>query len=250
MKEITANLFWVGNLSIYEYKCIQSFVKQGFITYVWTYGDLDLPPGVVQKDANLIMPESEFNSIKLNNKPNPSCASDFFRFNLLIKEGGWWFDCDCFAMKPAEDFAKLSKTRQLIIGNSHHSHDVRYVNTGTIYCNNLDIIKETLDISYSKLDKNNNLSQYLDAGGYSIAEVIKKYKIERQVFRSRYFNPCPWGMMRTSFDPQFCQSLKNATENSFIYHFYNSGIPSANKTKTPPVGSFIEYLFNTLTENS
>jgi len=252
MKEITANLFWVGNLSIYEYKCIQSYVKQGFITHVWTYGDLDLPPGVVQKDANLIMPESEFKSIKLNKKHHPACASDFFRLKLLIKEGGWWFDCDCFALKSAEEFAKLSTKRELIIGSVHHSNSVDWVNNGTIYCNDSEILVEILDVANSKLDSNNNLKGYLDAGRYSIKEVIKRRRLENQILRFRYFAPYPYAKstINNIVNPEYCDHLKDATANSFVFHFYNSEIDKSIKLTAPPIGSFMDYLFSTLDETN
>jgi mannosyltransferase OCH1-like enzyme len=249
MKEITANLFWVGALSIYEYKCIQSFVKQGFITHVWSYGDLELPSGVVQKDANLIMPESEFKSIKLNKKHNPACASDFFRIKLLIKEGGWWFDCDCFAMKSVEDFAKLTKKREIIIGNINQSNNI---NNSTIYCNNTDILVEILEVANSKLDSNNGLNAYLDAGRHSIKEVIKRRQLGNQVLRFRYFTPYPYNTSTKNniINPAHCQHFKDSTANSFVFHFYNSEIDKSIKLTAPPDGSFIDYLFSTLEETT
>ena len=92
MFETKANFFWQGpSLSIQEFVCISSFVKQNFEVDVYTYNaKLALPEGARRKDAAEILPESELTKYTHDGMPGSVVAfSDAFRYNLLKKRGGW-----------------------------------------------------------------------------------------------------------------------------------------------------------------
>lgn len=116
IKEI-ANFFWLGELSQFEIVCINSFVKSGFYVRLWSYNNITLP-GVESCNAELVLPYENISLYKQkhhNGKEETSTAfSDAFRFNLINKFEGWWFDTDCYCLKSAEDFYQLRKNKKFV----------------------------------------------------------------------------------------------------------------------------------------
>ncbi|MCB9186639.1 MAG: hypothetical protein H6601_07825 [Flavobacteriales bacterium] len=104
------NSLWIGsNLSSLELLTLNSFVAKGHEFHLWVYEDLkvDLPKGVVAKDANEIITRDRVFQRKLAD-PNygigkgsfGSPFSDLFRYYLLYQVGGWWVDMDVTCLKP------------------------------------------------------------------------------------------------------------------------------------------------------
>ena len=90
---------WIGDpLSNLEKLCIQSFLDNGHEFHVYVYDDVQgIPDGATIKDGNEILPESE---IFRNNNGSVAGFSDYFRFALLAKRGGFWVDMDFVCIKP------------------------------------------------------------------------------------------------------------------------------------------------------
>lgn len=101
------NGLWIGNeLSVIEMLTLHSFVANGHQFNLWVYDELknELPPNVVLKDANEILPRSSvFRYKNLNQyghgKGSVSGFSDVFRYKLLYEKGGWWVDMDVTCLK-------------------------------------------------------------------------------------------------------------------------------------------------------
>lgn len=104
------NALWVGRtLSLIELLTLYSFTYHGHIVHLWTYDTIltPLPPGVILKDANDIIPESEI-FYKKHKDPVAGVGkgsigapfSDLFRYKLLYEYGGWWVDMDVTCLKP------------------------------------------------------------------------------------------------------------------------------------------------------
>jgi hypothetical protein len=84
--------FWHGGaLPPFAIYCIDSFVKGGQAFHLYTYDDVDVPVGVIRKDARDIFPEDRIFYFKNENDPNGSiaCFSDLFRYKLLKEKGHW-----------------------------------------------------------------------------------------------------------------------------------------------------------------
>lgn len=73
-----------------------SFLAQGHGFDLYTYGEVrGVPSGAVVRDANAVVPSFEIERFK-----NLANFSDYFRYMLLHKFGGWWVDLDNFCLKP------------------------------------------------------------------------------------------------------------------------------------------------------
>lgn len=102
------NALWIGSrLSKIEMLTLQSFVDNGHVFHLWSYGPIEneLPDGVVLEDASQILPEEKIFRYKNFNKyghgkGSVSGFSDIFRYKLLYDKGGWWIDMDVTCIKP------------------------------------------------------------------------------------------------------------------------------------------------------
>jgi hypothetical protein len=115
---------WVGDkLSPMEQMCIKSFLRMGHPFHLYVYGKVDgVPAGTTIKQAAWVAPEWKIKSFQ-----NLANFSDYFRFLLLYKNGGYWVDLDVFAVWPF-DFSEpyVFSTQLTAIGG------VDDVNTGVI----------------------------------------------------------------------------------------------------------------------
>jgi len=87
----TIQSLWVdGSLSPVEQLSIKSYLKAGHPFNLYTYGDVKgVPTGALVKDAEEIAPKWKI--AKFQNLAN---FSDYFRFMMLYKRGGYWSDLD------------------------------------------------------------------------------------------------------------------------------------------------------------
>src|SRR5262245_22536768 len=98
----TAQFLWIGEtLSKMEMLCLSSFIRTGYNVQVYCYGELDLPAGVIQKNAADILP---YDQVFTYRAPGFGCGSfagfaDRFRYHLLYEKGGWWFDMDFVSIR-------------------------------------------------------------------------------------------------------------------------------------------------------
>jgi hypothetical protein len=90
---------WVGDeLSAMERLCILSFLQHRHPFRLYTYGAVrNIPPGTEIHDGNEILPRSA-----IFRYANGSFAgfANFFRYKLLLENGGWWVDLDTICLKP------------------------------------------------------------------------------------------------------------------------------------------------------
>jgi hypothetical protein len=96
----TVQSLWLGTLSTLERLSMASFLAHGHAYHLYTY-DLvpNVPPGVVLKDANEIIPGSW---IFRDDRDSHTTFSEFFRYKLLLDRGGWWVDTDLVAVRPLD----------------------------------------------------------------------------------------------------------------------------------------------------
>src|SRR5208337_4992171 len=89
--------FWSGSkLGIVGRLCCASYIANGHEFHLYTYGPIeDAPIGVIIKDANEIVPQSDLARFKL-----AAQFSDWFKYHLLFNRGNWWVDMDTVCLRP------------------------------------------------------------------------------------------------------------------------------------------------------
>jgi len=90
---------WVGaRLSPIERICARSFLHHGHEFHLYAYNDIaGVPAGVTVKDAASILPARE---VFMHSIGTYAIFSDWFRWALLYRRGGWWVDMDVVCLRP------------------------------------------------------------------------------------------------------------------------------------------------------
>jgi len=89
---------WIGDaLSNLEKLCVQSFLDHGHAFHLYTYAAVDgVPKGAVIKDGNEILPHDQLTGGQAR---HAASLSDYFRYALLNKKGGYWVDMDIICLR-------------------------------------------------------------------------------------------------------------------------------------------------------
>jgi len=112
---------WVGSkLSRMEHASISSFLKLGYKYHLYVYEDVqNVPQGADLLDGNNILPSDQmflYSGDKSRGGGSISGFSNYFRYELLHKKGGFWVDTDVFCLRelPEEDYIFVEETDGLI----------------------------------------------------------------------------------------------------------------------------------------
>ena len=242
-KNNLANFFWHGNLTFYEMACISSFVEHGFEVNVWSYQNLNVPKGANLKDAREILPIEHLTAYTQNKQEkNLAAFSDVFRFTMLDKIGGWWFDADCVCLKSVEEFKKLTEKRNVVGGKENDE----WVACGAIFFDN----KETSNLFLNELHKrckenNNKFKGWGWIGPKMFTEVIKKNNFSDQMCPPETFYPVSWKDYPMLFQPGNTEVINNMCSKAYTCHLWNELFRRDNidKSQIPPEGSWLYHLY-------
>ena len=99
--------FWIGEFTKLQQLCLSSFIYHGHNFTLYVYDDsIDVPPGVIKKNAEEIMLKKEIFYAKGQDngigKNSPAPAADLFRYRLLNTYDTIWSDCDMLCL--SDDF--------------------------------------------------------------------------------------------------------------------------------------------------
>lgn len=236
-----ANFFWAfPPISFYDEICIESFVKNEFQVNLYTYDQNIKINGVNIINANEIIDINEVNKYNFSGyKSSPySGLSNEFRYLLMNKNKGWWFDTDVFCLKHAKFFDDLDKVNQKFIAGFEKNRDV---NVAVLKINESKIIHallEELKIKKKKL-------KWGELGPALFTKVLKRYNLIDLSQPKNLF----YSINYENFMLPLLSTKKLETENllkeSYVCHLYNEiqrrhGIP---KNILPPKNSFLYEKF-------
>lgn len=235
-----ANFFWMGDLTIYEIANLQSFIKHGFKVIIWTY-DKNLEKninlkGVSFKDANLVLNESLRMKFKQGRqKSSLSSFSNLFRYELLKKYGGWWFDMDCICVKNIDEFIKLTNNRDFVIGRERKN----YTGSSVLYFNDVKILDELIQEVNSIAKKNDYSFFWGEIGPDLISEIILKNNLMNDTLDENYFYKISADKFHKFFENK--TNLMIDIEDSYILHTWNEMFNRflISKKRLPPKGSIL-----------
>ncbi len=242
-----ANFFWVGELTQYELLSFNSFLNNGFDVNIWTYFskwnkeyNKLLDEKINLKDASEIIDESYLMKFTQGTqKSNMSSFSNLFRFELLKKEYGWWFDSDCICLKNVEDFKKLNTNKQFVLGLEYEN----YVGSSVAYISDNKIADLFLDETYRKLKSNEFNFYWGEIGPDLITETLLKKELINHVYSDEFFFKIPAENFYLLFDnrEKIRSEVTNLLECSFVSHTWNEMFRKflIDKNKLPPKGSFL-----------
>jgi len=243
MSPVTANFFWHGAPpSLYEKACLLSFARNGFDVRVHSFDALELPAGATRVDANAVArPEEIEQRTQMGIRGCLSSFSNIFRYRLLSRAGGWWFDADVFCLADSRRFRELQKhSRGILVGYETEAQ----INGAVIYASDPGIPAELERLAVAKGDD----LEWGEIGPHLITQYHREHPDRVTVLPPPVFYPVPFHQIDSLWDPDARSRCEDAAAASLCVHLINELRRRRNIPKDimPPSGSYLESLFSSV----
>ena len=243
------NAFWHGPpLSAFHWACLNSFVRLGHRVHLYSYQQLEVPPGVERVDAGeIIAPQNLFffNNDKLS-RPDVGPFTDVFRFKLLFTKGGWWVDADvlcnqrefpeCRYAWAVEEPPKSATTSQL-----------NYIGTSQIKFPKDDpIVKELYRQCSARFIR---MKVREEIGPRLLTEVLTKRETPAGHFgTNKEFYPIKWLEALKLWMPQFNDEVSTKSRTAYFVPCWGSlaSYVGIDLNRNAPAGSYMADVFGRL----
>lgn len=217
----TLNMFWHGEMPEHIKTCILSNYLVGWKIKMWCYQHvMEIAKFVSFEDANEIIPESELFDTKINRKTSFAQFADLFRYAVLVKYGGWWFDTDVLSFKRFD-----AEKSDLILFNERTEDSSVTVNNGIIYVNrpNHPFAVACYNSAKSQIG---NLTNFTQIGPALILKLCKEFPEYASAIRSeKHYYEINWFETRSilqSIDFDTRIAISNRLSDSYGIHIWNS----------------------------
>jgi hypothetical protein len=232
-----ANFFWEGSaLGMQERACITSFCDHGFDVRVYSYRQLEIPPKAVLRDAATILPYSEIGRYTQGGMPgNLAAFSDAFRYHLLRKESGWWFDTDVLCSAPVKQFVDIvvAKATRFSAG----WEDEHQVNGAVLYLADARL----LDALIEDLTRVGYVFEWGAIGPKLITSTLRRLRLETLADETSLYYPIHYNEFIRLYDPDQYEWCEEKSQGALAIHLWNEfrTIFSLPNNLLPPTGSFL-----------
>ena len=213
---------WIGKrLSKMEQLSAKSFCDHGHSYHLYTYGEVEnIPKGAEVKDANEILPESEIFTYK---NGSLSAFSNYFRFVLLHKKGGFWADTDMVCVRS------FKFEHEIVISSEPNYKYKRGMITSSFLRlpKNSEITKEGINIQ--RIHKQEILSGRIEwsSGPMTVKSIVSKFNLTKYVQPWSMTCSCNWSHIKSIVEPNYRPG------NRFISYFNKSKPPYNSVEKLP-----------------
>jgi len=224
---------WIGpQLSSMEQLSILSFLDKGYTYNLYTYGNVkNIPPKVIVKDANEILPESELFTYK--NK-SYSAVSNLFRFILLYKKNTVWVDLDIICTKNYN----FEKDKYLFVTEPDKLYKVEKLGSCLIRMPQNDIICYDA-IQKCRREKKKILNGEIvwGTGPKTIKYIVNKYALHKYVKKWNFSNCCSNKhyecIINNNFNEkgQYFNTIDKIPNSNYFIHLWNEYLRRSNFDK-------------------
>jgi len=201
---------WIGpKLSTLEQLVIRSFLSHGHDFHLYAYEAIDgIPEGVALLDASRILSPSRI--FRYTGNGSLAGFSNFFRYKLLLENGGWWVDMDTVCLRPF-DFS-----------------DSEYVFSSEMHAG-----APVIDIAALKAPPGSRLAEYAwdvcqakdpkalrwgETGPRLLAEAVRFCGLERYVRAPETFCPIPYRDWESVLSPEANLEFGSETYAVHLWH--------------------------------
>ena len=191
-----AQFLWIGQLTKMEELCLTSFVQAGYEVHLYTYDEVDVPPGVIRMNAAEVLPRDSivFQSSEGFGKGSVAGFSDRFRYHLLSMKGGWWFDMDFVSIR------KMEEPRDLLFASTWEGEWGQCANGCAMWCPTNDARIVQLRDRSDAIVKTGEI-RFGEIGPFLVQDLVRTQKLEKNVAPWWEFCPYPWRMVdRMAFE--------------------------------------------------
>ena len=230
--------FWHGPpLGPVRAACLDSFVRCGHAFELYVYDEIEVPRGVVLRDAVEIIPRSAifyYENVHTGKK-DLGPFSDLFRYKLLFDRGGWWSDVDTVCLS-----AQIPKVGRAWAGEYPEVH-AEAIGTSQLALPCGDPLAKLLYERCLELSKK-NLHVRESLGPLLLSATIGELRLPRDVFGDPdKFYPMRWIEMFKLWLPEYADDLADRAARALFMPIYQSVLQSAGLAwgPLPPRGSFL-----------
>ena len=181
-------MLWVsGNLPWYAIASINSFLHHGHEVVLYAYdAPTNLPKGCAVEDAAQILARRcVFTYRDGHHQGHLSGFSNWFRYALLVRHGGWWSDCDVICVRPFRDGGD-----EFVFAAEFQGENPLSVNANVIYCRDPDSAVMLDCLAYCEQKKVD--IQHAETGPRLLNDRVRKYGLKAHIRHPENFNPVAW----------------------------------------------------------
>jgi hypothetical protein len=231
--EIFRSFWYKGPLSAYEKMCIASFINHGHQFFLYSYDSIEVPNGATLLDANEIVAEEDYFCYSDGpGKGSPSAFSNLFRYELLLRYGGWWVDTDvvCLTREPP---------KQDVV---YAYQDTKLINGAIFKITPVHSLIYQLASEAKLLGKDISWGQ---AGPELITRLVKQNSMEKHCVPTSALYPLDYDEALLPLRPSATPDVRSRCEGAQFLHLWNEILKRSaiRKDIAPPTGSFLEKLF-------
>lgn len=226
-------------LNLWEQCCLRSFADHGHETILFSYDQIDVPPGIQLSPADQIIPESERASFFALAPGQFGQFSDLFRYELLRARGGWWVDTDVLCLSP------ILPSEEIVIGRKmpvKRGEPFRINGAVMRFPAGHALLKEAATFSRGNLYLIGSSWRSV-VGPDVLTRLVPQYGIEPREIS--FFYPIGGRPSWDFCDPEKRDEVALAVSDSPAIHLWQERFRAAGlpRDKLPPAGSYLEEAF-------
>ena len=232
---------WIGDrLSPLEQLSIRSFLANGHPFHLYTYGAVaDVPAGAIVKDANSIIHQRHIFRHRYKHKGSLAGFADWFRWELLYRQGGWWVDMDIVCLQPFDFPQKLFFTQTDIPSRPRNGNCIlkfpaghRMLRLLTRICTRpcswmpWDNMMGRLRKTYRWLKgRRHPYHSDFGVGGYAgLAQAIRHWGLASEAVPVELFSPVPYQAVLLLFQAGGGTLVEQIFRDCYAVHFFNEAL--------------------------
>jgi hypothetical protein len=228
----TFNSFWAGGeLSPLAWACYASFGSNRHNVVIYSYEDIDVPPGATVEDARHILPKEKLFKALDSYAP----FSDLFRLELLLRKGGWWVDADVICTRrlmptPPQDL--------------YAWEDDLSINNGQLRLRKNSKIAAKALKNMRKIDSSHRA--WGDSGPQLLTATLRKMHLLGKAKPRKFFYPLHWLETYKFFLEDEASCIESLSRSGNFIHAFGSMFKYfgfETKIHAPQPGSYLDKLY-------
>ncbi|HEY6642843.1 hypothetical protein [Povalibacter sp.] len=231
----TISGLWIGaRLSPLERSCIASFLGRGHQFDLYVYEPVaDVPDGCRLADAATTLPARRvFAHSQGEGRGSVAAFSDLFRYELLMRRGGWWADLDVFCLGdrlPDEDTV-IGRQGQTVVNGAV----LRFPPAHPL----IAAAREACETAAADC-------AWGEIGPDLLTRLVREHDLQSRVQPPAVFYPVDWQHYWAVLDPRRSADVLRRMQGAVCIHLWNEMLRRIrfDKFVLPPPGSVLRMLY-------
>jgi len=218
---VIRSMWTEDHIGVMERLSIVSYLYHDMEYHLYLYKNVpNVPAGVVIHDAREILPQSEIQNFR-----HPQQFADYFRYAMLLMEGGWHADLDSVCLKPFDHTTPYVFVRDNI-DEYYLSGCFMKTPKGAPIMQHCFNAVNAMSVKY-RVD-----AGYQEVGPKMVHKAVLKFGLDNYVQPKLAFDPIPWHHITRIVDPNTPWNLSQSYAIHLRGSIWNNG-PNASAGKLP-----------------